>query len=53
MCERGMIGTALWIGSADQSIALQNYQHGVGQLAARSNNRGHSQRAKIRTKRGY
>ena len=53
MCERGMIGTALWIGSADQSIALQNYQHGVGQLAARSNNRGHSQRAKIYTKRGY
>lgn len=53
MCERGMIGTALWIGSADQTIALQNYQHGVGQLAARSNNRGHSQRAKIYTKRGY
>jgi hypothetical protein len=53
MCERGMIGTALWIGSADQTIALQNYQHGVGQLALRSNNRGHSQRAKIRTKRGY
>lgn len=53
MCERGMIGTALWIGSADQAIALANYQHGVGQLAARSNNRGHSQRAKIRTKRGY
>ena len=53
MCERGMIGTALWIGSADQAIALQNYQHGVGQLALRSNNRGHGQRAKIRTKRGY
>ena len=53
MCERGMIGTALWIGSADQTIALQNYQHGVGQLALRSNNRGHGQRAKIRTKRGY
>jgi hypothetical protein len=53
MCERGMIGTALWIGSADQTIALQNYQHGVGQLAARSTNRGHSQRAKIYTKRGY
>jgi hypothetical protein len=53
MCERGMIGTALWIGSADQTIALQNYQHGVGQLATRSTNRGHSQRAKIYTKRGY
>ena len=53
MCERGMIGTALWIGSADQAIALQNYQHGVGQLALRSNNRGHGQRAKYRTKRGY
>jgi hypothetical protein len=53
MCERGMIGTALWIGSADQVIALQNYQHGVGQLASRSTNRGHSQRAKIYTKRGY
>lgn len=53
MCERGMIGTSLWIGNADQQIALQNYQHGVGQMAARSNNRGHSQRAKIRTKKGY
>lgn len=53
MCERGMVGTALWIGSADQATALLHYQHGVSQLASRSNNRGHGKRAKIRTKRGY
>jgi hypothetical protein len=53
MCERGMIGTALWVGSADQNVALQNYQHGVGQMASRGNNRGHTQRGKIRTKQGF
>lgn len=53
MCERGMIGSALWLGSADQVIATQNYTHATGQMAGHANNRGHSKRGKIRTKRGY
>lgn len=53
MCERGMIGSALWLGSADQAVASGNYTHGVGQMAGRANNRGHTQRGKLRTKKGY
>lgn len=52
-CEKPLIGSQLWLGSASKEDAVGRYNDSKGQRMAQSNRRPHTQPGKIRTKRGY
>lgn len=52
-CEKALIGSQLWLGSASKEDAVGRYNDSKGQRIAQSNRRPHTQPGKVRTKRGY
>jgi hypothetical protein len=52
-CEKPLIGSQLWLGSASKEDAVMRYNDAKGLRTALSNNRPHTQPGQVRTKRGY
>lgn len=52
-CEKALIGSQLWLGSASKEDAVARYNDSKGQRTAQSNRRPHTQPGRVRTKRGF
>jgi hypothetical protein len=52
-CEKSLIGSQLWLGSASKEDAVNRYNDSKTQRTAQSNRRPHTQPGEVRTKRGY